>query len=71
MKILKNESNYIELEDSKYIYLISYTTCVCKLNKDSKTLYQDKEYYSRTTSKHISNFKNSHVYNDMRLVDKI
>ena len=71
MKILKNESNYIELEDSKYIYLISYTTCVCKLNKDTKVLYQTKTYYSKTTSMHITNFKNSHVYNDIKLVDKI
>lgn len=71
MKILKNESNYIELEDSKFIYLISYTTCVCKLNKDTKVLYQDKEYYSRTTSKHINMFKNEHIYNDIKLVDKI
>ena len=71
MKILKNESNYIELEDSNYIYLISYTTCVCKLNKDTKVLYQSKKYYSKTTSKHISNFKNKHIYNEIRLVDKI
>ena len=71
MTILKNESNYIELEDSKYIYLVSYKTCVCKLNKDTKVLYQNKEYYSKTTSKHITNFKNKHIYNDIRLVDKI
>ena len=71
MKVLKNESNYIELEDSKYIYLISYTTCVCKLNKETKVLYQDKEYYSKTTLKHITSFKNSHIYNEIRLVDKI
>lgn len=71
MKVLKNESNYIELEDSKYIYLISYTTCVCKLHKDTKVLYQTNKYYSKTTSKHITSFKNSHVYNDIKLVDKI
>lgn len=71
MKVIKNESNYIELEDSKFIYLISYTTCVCKLNKDTKVLYQTNKYYSRTTSKHITSFKNSNVYNDIRLVDKI
>ena len=71
MKIIKNESNYIELEDSRYIYLVSYTTCVCKLNKDTKVLYQDKTDYSKTTSKHISSFKNQHRYNDIRLVDKI
>lgn len=71
MKVLKNESNYIELEDSKYIYLISYTTCVCKLNKDTKVLYQTNKYYSKTTSKHITSFKNSHVYNDIKFVDKI
>ena len=71
MKVLKNESNYIELEDSKFIYLISYTTCVCKLNKDTKVLYQSKKYYARTTSKHITNFKNSYIYNDIMLVDKI
>lgn len=71
MKVLKNESNYIELEDSRFIYLVSYTTCVCKLNKDTKVLYQTSKYYSRTTSKHINGFKNSHVYNDIKLVDKI
>lgn len=71
MKILKNESNYIELEDSKYIYLISYTTCVCKLNKNTKILYQDKQYYSRTTSKHINTFKENNNYNDIKLVDKL
>ena len=71
MKILKNESNYIELEDSRFIYLISYTTCVCKLNKDTKVLYQSNRYYSKTTSKHITNFKNKHPYNDIKLVDKI
>ena len=71
MKILKNESNYIELEDSKFIYLISYTTCVCKLSKDTKVLYQTKKYYSKTTSKHISSFKNNQLYNDIKLVDKI
>lgn len=71
MKVLKNESNYIELEDSKFIYLISYTTCVAKINKDTKVLYQNKHYYSRTTSKHINSFKNIHAYNDIKLVDKI
>lgn len=71
MKILKNESNYIELEDSRYIYLISYTTCVCKLKKDTKILYQCKKYYSKTTSKHINSFKNKHLYSDIKLVDKI
>ena len=71
MKVLKNNSNYIELEDSRFIYLISYTTCVCKLNKDTKVLYQNKTYYSRTTSKHINYFKNSYIYNDIKLVDKI
>ena len=71
MKVLKNNSNYIELEDSKFIYLISYTTCVCKLNKDTKVLYQDKEYYSKTTSKHINEFKTCHNFNDIKLVDKI
>lgn len=71
MKVLTNESNYIELEDSKFIYLISYTTCVCKLNKDTKVLYQINKYYSKTTSKHINSFKNKHTYNDIKLVDKI
>lgn len=71
MKILKNESNYIELEDSRFIYLISYTTCVCKLSKDTNILYQNKEYYSKTTSRHINSFKNKHLYNDIMLVDKI
>lgn len=71
MKILKNESNYIELEDSRFIYLISYTTCVCKLNKDTKVLYQTSKYYSRTTSKHINEFKADHNFNDIKLVDKI
>lgn len=71
MKVIKNESNYIELEDSKFIYLISYTTCVCKLNKDTKVLYQTKQYYSRTTLKHITNFKNTYIYNNIKLVEKI
>lgn len=71
MKVLKNESNYIELEDSKFIYLISYTTCVCKLNKDTKILYQCKEFYSKTTSKHINMFKSKYLYNDIKLVEKI
>ena len=71
MKVIKNESNYIELEDSRCIYLVSYTTCVCKLHKDTKVLYQTNKYYSKTTSKHISNFKNQHGYNDIKLVDKI
>lgn len=71
MKVIKNESNYIELEDSRFIYLVSYTTCVCKLNKDTKVLYQSNKYYSRTTSKHINSFKDKHTYNDIRLVDKI
>lgn len=69
--MLKNESNYIELENSKFIYLISYTTCICKLNKDTKVLYQRKKFYSKTTSKHISNFKNNYSYNDIKLVEKI
>lgn len=71
MKVLTNESNYIELEDSKFIYLVSYTTCVCKLKKDTKTLYQAKTFYSKTTSKHINSFKNKHLYNDIKLVEKI
>ena len=71
MKVIKNESNYIELEDSRFIYLISYTTCVCKLNKDTKILYQSNRYYSKTTSKHINMFKNKHPYNEIILVDKI
>ena len=71
MKVIKNESNYIELEDSRFIYLVSYTTCVCKLNKDTNVLYQDNKYYSRTTSKHINEFKTCHNFNDIKLVDKI
>lgn len=71
MKVLTNESNYIELEHNGFIYLISYTTCVCKLKKDTKVLYQTNKYYSKTTSKHIDNFKNKHLYNDIKLVDKI
>lgn len=71
MKVIKNESNYIELENSKFIYLISYKACVCKLNKDTKVLYQNKKYYSRTTSKHINSFKSTHAYNDIKLVDKL
>ena len=71
MKVLKNNSNYIELEDNKFIYLISYTTCVCKLKKDSNILYQDRQYYSRTTNKHINEFKANHIINDIKLVDKI
>lgn len=71
MKVLKNESNYVEIENSKFIYLISYTTCVCKLNKDTRVLYQDKNKYSQTTSKHINLFKNSYSYNDIKLVEKI
>lgn len=71
MKVLKNESNYVEIENSKFIYLISYTTCVCKLNKDTRVLYQDKHRYSQTTSKHISKFKQNHNYYDIKLVEKI
>lgn len=71
MKVLKNNSNYIELEDNKFIYLISYTTCVCKLKKNGNILYQDKQYYSRTTSKHITEFKASHKINDIKLIDGI
>lgn len=71
MRVLKNESNYIELDDNKFIYLISYKTCVCKLNKDTKVLYQDKNFYSQTTSKHINKFKQNHTFNDIKLVDKI
>lgn len=71
MKVLTNESNYIELESNKFIYLVSYTTCVCKLKKDNKVLYQCKKYYSKTTSKHINNFKNTHEYNDIKLVEKL
>lgn len=71
MKVLKNESNYIELEDSKSIYLISYKTCVCKLNKDTKILYQNNQCYSRTTNKHINTFKQNYNFNDIKLVNKI
>lgn len=71
MKVIKNESNYIELENSKYIYLISYTTCGCKLDKDTRILYQTKQYYSKTTLKHINKFKTCHNFNDIKLVDKI
>ena len=66
MKVLKNESNYIELENSKFIYLISYKTCVCKLNKNNKILYQDKNRYSCTTNKHIDKVKSSYNYGDIK-----
>lgn len=71
MKILANQSNYIELEDSKFIYLVSYTTCVCKLNKNTKIIYQDKNFYSQTTKKHINLFKSKYLYHDIKLVEKI
>lgn len=56
MKVLENSSNYIEIELNNKIYLISYTTNVAVYDKIKKTIKATKQFYSRTTSKHINTF---------------
>ena len=65
MKIMTNESNYIELIHDSIIYLFSYTTLVAKLDTNTNTLYATSKYYSHTTSKHINRFKNKYAYKNL------
>lgn len=65
MKIISNESNYIELMHDGIIYLFSYTTLVAELDTNTQTLYTTNIYYSNTTSKHVNRFKNKYAYKNL------
>lgn len=65
MKILTNESNYIELRHDDIIFLFSYTTLIAKLDINKNTLYTTDKFYSRTTTSHLNRFKDKYVYKNV------
>lgn len=65
MKIITNESNYIELMHDGIIYLFSYTTLVAKLDTNTNILYITNKYYSNTTSRHVNKFINKYTHKNL------
>lgn len=65
MKMITNETNYIELIHEDTMYLFSYTTLVAKLDTSTNIIYTTNKYYSRTTSKHINKFINKYMYTNL------
>ena len=65
MRIIRNESNYIELIHDDIIYLFSYTTLVAKLDTSTNIIYTTNKYYSNTTSRHINKFINKYMYTNL------
>ena len=60
VKIIRK--NHIEVHTKKYIYLQSYQSIVCKLEKATGVLTVNKTVrnYSRTTGKHYNLFINKY-----------
>lgn len=56
----KKMANQFEIYGNGYIVFQSYSTTIAVIK--NRTLYVDKVYYSRTTSKYLNMFKDDHEH---------
>jgi hypothetical protein len=61
--------NQTELYIGTYIILFSYETPVAAVSVDAGTIYRTKTSYSRTTSKHVSQWIKEFRYRNIQNVD--
>lgn len=52
-------NNQTVINNKGYSYLFSYETLIAVLDLTTGTLYEDEQFYSKTTSKYLNRFKAS------------